>query len=137
MDVESKAYSPLSYVGIFILEVAYIIILYEPNSPHTQAGVMIILAVEVSFMFRVSKINVEQKRVEGRVSKTSRIYTMLAGLTLLALMAMSASLFNLDRIAALWMLLFAAMAFFKIMWERQNRFRMFPTTSGTHKFPNA
>jgi Kef-type K+ transport system membrane component KefB len=123
MDVNNVIYSTFGYIGVFILECAYILVLYDTSSPDTQAGVMIILAAEAAFMLRDSKANVEQKRADGRVSKISRIYTTVAGIALLALMAMSANMFRLGKIVPLWILLFVLTLYAKIMWERHHRFQ--------------
>ena len=103
-------------VALFVFESAYISIFYDPNGTYTEAGLMLIFALEASFMFKVSTSNLDEKKAFGSISKTSRIYTAVLGGALLVLMAIGAGALGLQHYRFIWIALFALSACTKVAW---------------------
>lgn len=76
-----------SCLGFVLLEVAYLVFLWDLHRTTVDPGLMGILAVECWFMLQISTANLRQKHKEGATSKGGMLYTRVTGLGLLALMA--------------------------------------------------
>jgi uncharacterized membrane protein YiaA len=114
-------FSMLGCVALFILECAYAALWYQPHPSRTDAAVMIILAAECSYMLKIARANLSQKRAVGKVSRTARLYTAIAGIGILVVMGLSASVLGLDAYKPIWFAAFVMTAFGKMMWERQHK----------------
>jgi hypothetical protein len=110
-----------SIAALLVFEIGYISIFYDPNGHYTQAGLMLIFAFEVSFMFKVSTSNLDEKKATGAISKSSRVYTAFLGVALLALLAVGSGALGLERYPLLWIVLFVLSAGAKTAWVLRKR----------------
>ena len=121
-------FSVASCVGLFALESLYILLLYDPHRTNTQAGLMLIFALEASYLLKISQANLEEKRALSRISRITRIYTAISAVPLLGLIAIATGLLPFGQYLWVWIALFLISACGKIAWER-NRDRLGPLTT--------
>ncbi len=108
--------SLLSCLGIFCFEIAYILLFYDPHSPHRQGGLMLIFIFEMSFFLEISRSNVEEKRRLGKVSARSRAYTAPLCIAVLGMLALGSGTIHLEHDLPIWVGLFIASACAKVAW---------------------
>jgi len=110
-------FSILSCVGLFALEAVYILAFYDPAETKVQAGLMLIFALEASFMVKIGQSDLEEKKRLGRVSAITRLYAAFAILPLLGLIAVAEG--PLKQYSWAWIALFLVSAVGKIIWRRR------------------
>lgn len=106
-------------VGLTVLETAYFLIFYSPTSQRIDPGVMLILAAECSFMLKIANENLVEKRTLGATTNPRMFYTRVAGLSLLALMALSSGYLHLPAVRFLCVIASWIGGFGKAMWLRK------------------
>jgi hypothetical protein len=105
-------------LALLVAEIAYILFGYDPAGVRTQAGLMIVFALEMSFVVQAGNANIEEKKEMGRTSRTTRIFNAAIGLPLLALIGLGVRIANLQHHIFVWIVLFVLAACGKIGWLR-------------------
>jgi hypothetical protein len=114
--------SPFHYaavVGLVILETAYFLTFYDPSSQRVDAGVMFILAAECAIFLKIANENLAEKRAFGATTGPRMLYTRVAGISLLALMALSSGYLHLPAVGVLCVVASWIGGFGKAMWLRK------------------
>jgi len=114
-------FSIASCAGLFALEAIYILGFYDPNATKTHAGLMLIFALEASFLVKISQSNLEENKALGKISGTTRLYSAIAMLPLLGLFAVAEGLFSLNQYSLAWIALFLVTAVGKVIWLKRMR----------------
>lgn len=109
---------------LLVFEIGYIVLGYDSASSRTQTGLMLIFALEMSFMAKIGNANLEEKRRMGRTSRSTRIFNAAVWVPLLALVALGLGLAGLQKYTPLWIALFVLGACGKIGWLK-NHSRLF------------
>jgi hypothetical protein len=117
--VDRRSFHYAAVVGLTVLETAFFLVLFNPNSHRVDPGVMLILAGECSFMLKIANENLVEKRALGATTSPRILYTRVAGLSLLALMALSSGYLHLPAIGALCIVASWIGGFGKAMWLRK------------------
>lgn len=106
-------------VGLVIFETAYFLIFWKPSSQRLDPGVLVILAAECSLLLKIANENLVEKRAFGATTAPRMHYTQVAGISLLALMALSSGYLHLPGIAVLCVIACWISGFGKAMWLRK------------------
>ena len=115
----ARSFHYAAVVGLAIIETAYFLIFYNSTAERVDPGVMFILAAECSFMFKIANENLVEKRALGATTGPRMLYTRVAGISVLALMALSSGYLHLPAVAVLCVLAGWIGAFGKAMWLRK------------------
>lgn len=83
---------------------------------------MLILALEFSYVMKIARENVRLKQVTGSVPRTSRIYTIIFGLSLFAVLGLLSNWTTLGELKLVWIGVFLVSAYGKIMWHQRDKF---------------
>jgi hypothetical protein len=116
---DNRSFHYAAVVGLAAIETAYFIIFFDPSSQRVDPGLMFILAAECSFMFKIANENLVEKRALGATTGPRMLYTRVAGISLLALMALSSGYVHLPEIGVLCIFASWIGAFGKAMWLRK------------------
>ena len=117
--VDRRSFHYAAVVGLTVLETAFFLVWFNPNSQRVDPGVMLILAAECSFMLKIANENLVEKRALGATTSPRMLYTRVAGLSLLALMALSSGYLHLPAIGTLCVVASCIGGFGKAMWLRK------------------
>jgi hypothetical protein len=90
-------FSIASCVGLFAFETLYILGFYDPSATKTQVGLMLIFALEESYLFKIAQSNLEEKKALGKISGTTRLYTAFVMIPLLGAVGIAAGLLPLNQ----------------------------------------
>lgn len=115
----SSSFHYAAVVGLVILETAYFLIFWKPSSQRLDPGVLVILAAECSLLLKIANENLVEKRALGATTAPRMHYTQVAGISLLALMALSSGYLHLPAIAVLCVAASWIGGFGKAMWLRK------------------
>ena len=107
----------MSYILLYIFEALYTLFVFDPSASRAQAGMMLILAFEVAFAVRVSKVQVCFKKVNQKLLRISRSYAAVYAIGMLMVMGLNLYAFNGERIAMMGA--FTLIVLSKLMWERR------------------
>ena len=80
---------------------------------------MFILAAECSFMFKIANENLIEKRALGATTGPRMLYTRVAGISLLVLMALSSGYIRIPAVGVLCIFASWLGTFGKTMWLRK------------------
>ena len=99
----------LSYGALLALELGYTFLVFDPGSTNVQAGLMLIVALEVAFAVRVAKVQLYLKQVDRPLLMRSRSLAVVYAVGLLT------ALFS----GMQWVMAvaFIAVASAKLVWE--------------------
>jgi hypothetical protein len=118
--VRSWQFSLGSCVSFLAAEIAYFLVLWNVKRTSIDPGIMAILAVECWFMLQISTANVKQKHQEGATSKGGMLYTRVAGIGLLALMAATLPSLHLPYPKYVAVAACIVTCFARLMWLKQD-----------------
>jgi hypothetical protein len=116
---DNRSFHYAAVVGLAVIETAYFIIFFDASSQRVDPSLMFILAAECSFMFKIANENLVEKRTLGATTGPRMLYTRVAGISLLALMALSSGYMHLPEVGVLCILASWFGAFGKTMWLRK------------------
>jgi hypothetical protein len=122
-----------SCAALFALEVVYVLAFYDPSATRTQAGLMLIFALEAGYLVKIAQSNLEEKKLLGKISATTRLYTALAGVPLLGLMAIAGGLFPLKQYSWVLIALFFLSIVGKVIWRKNRSLAPYPDMTTTAK----
>jgi hypothetical protein len=106
-------------LGLALLETAYFLIFYNPGSQRVDPGLMLVLAAEFSFVLKIANDNLVEKRALGATTGPRMLYTRVAAISLLALMALSSGYVHIPAVQFLCVLASWIGGFGKAMWLRK------------------
>jgi len=121
-----------SFAGCLVfltIELAYLIFLWDLHARSVDPGIATLLAGECWFMFQISTTNVKQKHREGATSKGGMLYTRIAGIALLVLMAATLPSLHLPDARYVGILACFVTCFGRIMWLKQDTARLYLSSS--------
>ena len=119
VPTDNRSFHYAAVVGLAVLETVYFLIFFDPSSQRVDPGLMLVLAAECSFMFKIAKENLAEKRAFGATTRPRMLYTRIAGISLLALMAFSSGYIALPAAGALCIIASWIGGFGKAMWLRK------------------